>query len=137
MYITPQEEMTLVNNINNLDKWKKHFLDMVEGKKSNIKNVYLLKNNKSKQVGGGADPTIKLVTPTQQAVERAKSDLKRSIDDEKMAPTAIKRARIIKKVSKQKKHRTQRRSSTKTKTKAAKGKTKKRRKRKKDKFGEY
>ena len=137
MYITPQEEMTLVYNINKLDKWKKHFLDMVEGKKSNIKNVYLQKNNKSKQVGGSADPSIKLVTPTQQTVERAKSDQKRFIDEEKMVPTAIKRACIIKKVSKHKKHRTQKKSSTKTKKKAAKRKTKKNRKWKKDKFGEY
>ena len=129
--------MTLVNNINNLEKWKKHFLDMVEGKKSKVKNVYLLNSSKSKQVGGSADPPIKMVTPTQQAVERAKSDLKRSIEEEKMPATAIKRPRIAKKVSKLKKHRTKKKSSRKTKRKSLKKKKKKAKKKGKDKFGEY
>ena len=61
-----------------------------------------------------------MVTPTQQAVERAKSDLKRSIEEEKVPATAIERPRIVKKVSKLKKHRTKKKSIGKTKIKSIK-----------------
>ena len=58
-----------------VEKWKKHFALMAEGKvRPNHKGHYVVED---KQVGSGSrEPEIKFVTPIAQAVELAKSELK-------------------------------------------------------------
>lgn len=51
--------------------WKKHFINQAHGLVPHQKKFY----NVSEQVGRGGNASIKLVTPTQQVVERAKSTL--------------------------------------------------------------
>ena len=125
--------MSLVSTINNIDVWKKHFIDMVNGKKKKQKNVYVVQSGKGES--NEKKESIKLVTPTQQVVERAKSDMKRGLEEEgaEMNPVInIKRRRVKKK--------TIRRKRTKGgKVKKRKPKTKKRKqsKQKSDIFGKY
>lgn len=57
----------------NADAWKKHFLSMAEGKFRD-RPFYSLAN----QRGGSEESKIQVVTPTQQAVEMAKSQIKRA-----------------------------------------------------------
>lgn len=56
-----------------MDKWALHFQDMVLNKLSH-KEVYIVSD--ANQVGNG---DIKIVSPTEQAVEQAKSSLKRKL----------------------------------------------------------
>ena len=56
----------------NVDRWKEHFSSMAHSRLPKGRNFYLL--NENKQHGSG--PVIKLVTPAQQAVEIAKSEVK-------------------------------------------------------------
>ncbi len=53
--------------------WKKHFLDMASGK---LHNSSFYRLGRANQYGGSTGPTIELVTPTQQAIEMAKSEQK-------------------------------------------------------------
>ncbi len=55
------------------DAWKKHFLDMASGK---LRNASFYRLGRTSQYGGSTGPTIELVTPTQQAIEMAKSEQK-------------------------------------------------------------
>jgi hypothetical protein len=55
----------------NAEAWKKHFVDMAEGK-FRAKSFYQL----STQRGGSDVSPIQLVTPTQQAIEMAHSQAK-------------------------------------------------------------
>ena len=71
-----------------VDKWKKHFKDMVAGKtRQNGRSKYVVSSN---QTGGKSDdPPVKFVTPVAQAVELAKSELK---EDESYKGGPIKRS---------------------------------------------
>lgn len=51
--------------------WKQHFIDQAKGNIPHQRIFYKV----SKQEGSGEEPNIKLVTPTEQVVERAKSTL--------------------------------------------------------------
>ncbi len=66
----------------NADAWKKHFVDMASGK-FRTKSFYRL----GVQRGGSDENPIRLVTPTQQAIEMARSEEKRT----KLKRTPIKR----------------------------------------------
>jgi hypothetical protein len=55
----------------NADAWKKHFVDMAEGKLRDMAFYQL-----STQRGGSDVSPIQLVTPTQQAIEMAHSQTK-------------------------------------------------------------
>ncbi len=64
-----------MNYVADIEKWKKHFLLMSEGKLRPNKGGQYVVNEQS----GGANsdkPRIKFVTPVAQAVELAKSELK-------------------------------------------------------------
>lgn len=51
--------------------WKEHFIEQAKGLVPPQKNFYKV----SMQHGRGKEPTIKMVAPTEQVVERAKSSL--------------------------------------------------------------
>ena len=51
--------------------WKQHFIDQARGLIPHQRNFYKV----SEQKGKGDQPSIKLVSPTEQVVERAKSTL--------------------------------------------------------------
>ena len=51
--------------------WKQHFIDQARGHIPFQKKFYKV----SSQGGRGGEPSIKMVTPTEQLVERAKSSL--------------------------------------------------------------
>ena len=57
-------------------KWKRHFALVGEGKVQPQSGFYSIES--SDQRGGGSEPTVKLETPTQGVVERAKKELKRT-----------------------------------------------------------
>ena len=89
--------MTLVNTMNNIDIWKKHFINMINGKNKKQKNVYIVQSGEGDKTE--KNQAIKLVTPTEQAVERARADLKRSVEEkEEMGPTSTIKRRKRKKV---------------------------------------
>lgn len=54
------------------DEWRRHFVAQARGLIPQQRNFYKVVNQHGK---GGNEGNIKLVTPTQQAVERAKSTL--------------------------------------------------------------
>ena len=68
--------------------WKKHFLDMAAGK-LNSSQFYSL--GQGDQQGGSSGPKIELVTPTQQAVEMAKSEQKQHEGQQKQIKRSVKR----------------------------------------------
>lgn len=72
--------MAYVPHIPDLDTWKKHFMDMAHDKLPHRNKFYVIGSRR--QHGGSEDPVIQLVTPTQQAVEMAKSDMKRKAQEE-------------------------------------------------------
>ena len=76
--------------VSNPDKWKRHFVNMAENGTSS-KKFYAL----SSQKGAGVSNELKLVTPTEQAVEQAKSELLRSSDPEARSRKPIKRPRVV------------------------------------------
>lgn len=58
-----------------VDKWRRHFTLMSEGKKqSNHKGHYIVEQTQSGE--GAQDPEIKFVTPIAQDIELAKSEIK-------------------------------------------------------------
>lgn len=59
------------------EKWKRHFSSMTHNHQQNTKRFYTL--NKSRQLGGNSAPVIRLITPTQQAVEMAKSEVREGL----------------------------------------------------------
>ncbi|OOZ24258.1 hypothetical protein BOW32_11860 [Solemya velum gill symbiont] len=73
-----------------VETWKKFFADMVAGKlRPNDRGNYHVATI---QTGGnGVKPTIKMVTPTAQAVEIAKSELTDERKDHKSNPVPRKR----------------------------------------------
>ena len=60
-----------------IERWKRHFRDMAEGK---LQPAFLGKYLVSAEQSGGKsnEPNVKFVTPVAQAVELAKSELKDS-----------------------------------------------------------
>ena len=82
--------------VSNPDEWKRHFVDMAQnGYKP--KKFYVL----SSQSGSGSvvSNDLKLVTPTEQAVEQAKAELLRSreslyMESDKPEKTPVKRMKI-------------------------------------------
>ncbi len=67
--------MAFVPYVANLEKWKKHFVHMAEGKASSNDGMYII--GKTVQTGNGKDdePVVNYVTPTAQAVEQAQSEM--------------------------------------------------------------
>ena len=131
--------MSLVSNINNVSKWKKHFLDMVEVGKKNNKNIYVVQTGKGDLKSKVEEP-IKLITPTQQAVERAESDLKRTInevsEDKNMSIKPLKKKRRISRQKKSGDRRRKKQVGAKKRKNTRKGK-KVKTKPMKDRFGVY
>ena len=78
-------------HVTDLNKWKSHFIDMASTNHSKNKKMYTVGRQ-----SGGSEPSVQLVTPTEQAVQMAKADLKR-----KRKP--INRLRTVKKKQKSKK----------------------------------
>ncbi len=68
--------MAFVPYIADLEKWKKHFIHMADGKAVGSDGLYVI--GKTHQTGGSGEgePVVKYVTPTAQAVEQAESELK-------------------------------------------------------------
>lgn len=63
-----------------IEAWKEHFINMAEGKISPDNNGIWVVRIKKKNEGNDANSQpLTLVTPTQQAVEIAKNDVKNSI----------------------------------------------------------
>ena len=64
--------------IQDLDMWKKHFVAMATNKRptENV-NFYVVGHDNNPDKVPQREPSINLVTPTAQAVDRAKADLKR------------------------------------------------------------
>ena len=54
------------------EEWKKHFLDQARGLIPHQRNFYKVSEQRGK---GAGETNIKMVSPTQQVVERAKSTL--------------------------------------------------------------
>ena len=81
-------------HVSDLNKWKNHFIDMASTNRGKNRKMYTV----GKQTGG-SQTSVQLVTPTEQAVQMAKADLKR-----KRKP--IKRRRAIKKKQSSKRPRT-------------------------------
>jgi hypothetical protein len=81
--------MTSMIYVSDIDKWKRNFLRMTEGKTMpNQKGQYLVNSLQSGGSGGDPEPKIKVVTPVAQAVELAKSELAR--EDRETAPRIYK-----------------------------------------------
>lgn len=100
------------------EKWKKHFLEMsTDGHKN--KGFYMVRQ---KQTGNG-DDIIKMVTPTQDAIERAKASISKFPETTFRESTNHK----IRKTGKRKtgKHSVKRNGKKKTRTKATKKSKKK------------
>ena len=72
-------------HVSDLNKWKNHFIHMATTNHGKNRKMYTV----GKQ-SGGSEPSVQLVTPTEQAVQMAKADLKRNNG-------SIKRRRIAKK----------------------------------------
>ena len=82
--------MTYLPHIQDIEKWKRHFVNMAEGKArrniiSGIEGYYVVD---SIQNGGGKthDIPVKMVTPVAQAVELAKSELEEEEEKNRMLP---------------------------------------------------
>ncbi|OOZ42658.1 hypothetical protein BOW37_12780 [Solemya velum gill symbiont] len=84
-----------------VETWKKFFADMVAGKlRPNDRGNYHVATI---QTGGnGVKPTIKMVTPTAQAVEIAKSELTDEREDHKSNPKVYKKKLAPKKTQSKK-----------------------------------
>jgi hypothetical protein len=68
-------------------KWERHFKDISEGRvRPDHKGRYIVGSGSRSSTRETTQPTIKLVTPVAQAIEMAKSDLKR---EKQRAPTVI------------------------------------------------
>lgn len=81
--------MAFTPYVQDLDAWKKHFVEMAEGKLP-VPPDGLWRVNKWKQRGGDGDGAdVRLVTPTQQAVEMAQSEMKR---ESQLPPELLKAA---------------------------------------------
>lgn len=61
--------------IPNVEEWKKHFVTTTNMKYIPNQNSYIV--GQFGEGGGISKPQIEMVTPTQQAVDRAKADLKK------------------------------------------------------------
>ena len=87
----------------NIESWKKHFQNMSEGKLSKKGKLFLV----GEQTGNGDKPVVELITPTQVAVEMARSKLKRKRkrNSNSARSNGKKIRRIGKSVSKKKKNR--------------------------------
>ena len=73
-------------HVSDLNTWKNHFLDMASTSHAKSKKMYTV----GKQFGG-SQPSVQLVTPTEQAVQMAKADLKRKSKPTKRPATAKKK----------------------------------------------
>jgi hypothetical protein len=78
------KKLAYVPYVPDLESWKDHFKNYVP---SGPKPFYTIKK---RQQGEGTLPTIKLVTPTQQFVEQAKSQMKK-LDTRPVNPGARKK----------------------------------------------
>lgn len=56
------------------DIWKKHFLNMANDDRKQQKRIYIVNKYQS---GDGDDAIIKMVTPTKEAVDRARAAIKK------------------------------------------------------------
>ena len=70
------------------EAWKRHFLDMAAGR---VRPAQFYSLRPSGQTGGNGGTTVELVTPTQQAVEIAKSDERQKGSVRKKRARATKR----------------------------------------------
>lgn len=68
--------MAFIPYVPDLEKWKKHFIHMADGKIPQSHDVYIL--GQSFQHGGKdhREPMIQLITPTAQAVKQAAATVK-------------------------------------------------------------
>lgn len=74
MYTDLTKKLKMVSQ----EAWTTHFIAMVKGKLPHQK-VYTVKEIVDKQKGSGGD--IKLISPTQAAVDQAKSAIKRKLEE--------------------------------------------------------
>ncbi len=65
----------------NIEAWKRHFVNMTKGKTQPDKRGYYLVDSIQRGGNKPAEPSIKFVTPTAQAVELAKSELRQQEGD--------------------------------------------------------
>ena len=107
--------MTYIPQIESTDSWVRHFKEMSEQKHKPTKFFVLMGNQR------GSGQTVSLVTPMAQSVQRAKAEVKQSIES---APSKIKLIKgrksttkkkgVGKKVIKRKKSTTQKGKAKKT-----------------------
>jgi hypothetical protein len=72
-------------------KWTTHFSDMAKGKVHSDMHGFYRVGVSQLGGGGGREPRVKLVTPTAQAVEQAKAEIKEVKSD--LGPPGRKRKR--------------------------------------------
>ena len=59
--------MALIPYVADVEKWKRHFINMAEKKRPSKKRFYTLSQ------AGGEEPKVELITPAAQTVARAKA----------------------------------------------------------------
>ncbi len=96
------------------NKWIEHYLKMVRGELP-YKKYYVVPNIKSSQEGDG---DIKVVTPTQAAVEQAKMVVKRKLEEFPFHPPMKRRRKNTTKTPTKKKSRSSKKKSKPTKKKS-------------------
>ena len=84
--------MTLVPNIQNKEKWIRHFNDMADGRVTHSNDIYTVRGKGAPKEGGrpGGEEKIKIVSPTAQAVDMAKAEASRERSDDENAAKIFK-----------------------------------------------
>jgi hypothetical protein len=76
-----------------IEKWSKHFVDMVKGKiRPDLNGNYQVDPLRREEVKKHEDPQIQMVTPMAAAVERAKSELSQETKVHKRKTTTTRKA---------------------------------------------
>ena len=75
------KELKWVPYVPDFAKWERHFKDMSEGKvRPDHKGRYIVGNGSRSSTEESTRPVVRLVTPVAQAIEMAKSELKRETE---------------------------------------------------------
>lgn len=96
------KKMPWVPYIPNIDKWVRHFEDISAGRdRPDQKGRYIVGttcsgfHNRAEPSSQEQKPTVKLVTPVAQAVEMARSELKREQDNSLNGDKSIRKKRTL------------------------------------------
>lgn len=93
------KKMQWVPYIPNIDKWVRYFEDISAGRvRPDYKGRYIVgsgSHNRAEPLRQEQKPTVKLVTPVTQAVEMARSELKREQDNSPNGDKYIRKKRTL------------------------------------------